>query len=215
MVGKFVEFYGAGLDNLSAGRPGDASPTWRPEYGATCGIFPIDRETRQLPGALERAGTMSRSRWWRPTPRRRGCGARQAFARSASTPPRWSLDLGDVVTPSLAGPQAAAGPDRAGRMRAAQLRAVHLDTRLTRTRRRRWRRHGCGAGCGYSAGRREDVRDWPHGAVVIAAITSVHQYLEPHRHAGCGPGGKKSRRTRAQGEALGQDLARTGLDGGH
>ncbi|HXH72989.1 MAG TPA: aconitate hydratase AcnA [Mariprofundaceae bacterium] len=44
VVGKFVEFYGAGLDNLPlADRATIANMA--PEYGATCGIFPIDGET--------------------------------------------------------------------------------------------------------------------------------------------------------------------------
>ena len=44
VVGKFVEFYGAGLDNLPlADRATIANMA--PEYGATCGFFPIDNET--------------------------------------------------------------------------------------------------------------------------------------------------------------------------
>ena len=44
VVGKFVEFFGAGLDNLPlADRATIANMA--PEYGATCGIFPIDAET--------------------------------------------------------------------------------------------------------------------------------------------------------------------------
>ncbi|MDW4496706.1 aconitate hydratase AcnA [Sulfitobacter sp. D35] len=44
VVGKFVEFYGAGLDNLPlADRATIANMA--PEYGATCGFFPIDAET--------------------------------------------------------------------------------------------------------------------------------------------------------------------------
>lgn len=44
VVGKFVEFYGAGLDNLPiADRATIANMA--PEYGATCGMFPIDEET--------------------------------------------------------------------------------------------------------------------------------------------------------------------------
>ncbi len=44
VVGKFVEFYGDGLDNLSlADRATIANMA--PEYGATCGFFPVDRET--------------------------------------------------------------------------------------------------------------------------------------------------------------------------
>ncbi|MGH1367280.1 MAG: aconitate hydratase AcnA [Maritimibacter sp.] len=44
VVGKFVEFYGAGLDKLPlADRATIANMA--PEYGATCGFFPIDGET--------------------------------------------------------------------------------------------------------------------------------------------------------------------------
>ena len=44
VVGKFVEFYGSGLKNLSlADRATIANMA--PEYGATCGFFPIDGET--------------------------------------------------------------------------------------------------------------------------------------------------------------------------
>ncbi len=44
VVGKFVEYFGPGLRDLSlADRATVANMS--PEYGATCGIFPIDRET--------------------------------------------------------------------------------------------------------------------------------------------------------------------------
>ena len=44
VVGKFVEFYGAGLDDLPlADRATIANMA--PEYGATCGFFPVDAET--------------------------------------------------------------------------------------------------------------------------------------------------------------------------
>ena len=44
VVGKFVEFFGDGLKNLSlADRATIANMA--PEYGATCGFFPIDDET--------------------------------------------------------------------------------------------------------------------------------------------------------------------------
>ncbi len=44
VVGKFVEFYGPGLDHLTLA---DAATIGNmgPEYGATCGFFPIDDET--------------------------------------------------------------------------------------------------------------------------------------------------------------------------
>ncbi|WMT92296.1 aconitate hydratase AcnA [Pelagibacterium sp. H642] len=44
VVGKFVEFFGAGLSNLSLEDKATIA-NMAPEYGATCGFFPIDRET--------------------------------------------------------------------------------------------------------------------------------------------------------------------------
>ena len=44
VVGKFVEFYGPGLDELSLADRATIS-NMAPEYGATCGFFPIDSET--------------------------------------------------------------------------------------------------------------------------------------------------------------------------
>ena len=44
VVGKFVEFYGKGLNNLSLADRATIS-NMAPEYGATCGFFPTDEET--------------------------------------------------------------------------------------------------------------------------------------------------------------------------
>lgn len=44
VVGKFVEFYGAGLADLPLADRATLS-NMAPEYGATCGFFPIDKET--------------------------------------------------------------------------------------------------------------------------------------------------------------------------
>lgn len=44
VVGKFVEFFGDGLDHLSLADRATVS-NMAPEYGATCGFFPIDQET--------------------------------------------------------------------------------------------------------------------------------------------------------------------------
>lgn len=44
VVGKFVEFFGEGLDFLSLADRATIS-NMAPEYGATCGFFPIDHET--------------------------------------------------------------------------------------------------------------------------------------------------------------------------
>lgn len=44
VVGKFVEFYGPGLSNLSLEDEATIA-NMAPEYGATCGFFPVDEET--------------------------------------------------------------------------------------------------------------------------------------------------------------------------
>ena len=55
VVGKFVEFYGPGVAALAlADRATIANMA--PEYGATCGIFPIDAETLALPAIHQPAG---------------------------------------------------------------------------------------------------------------------------------------------------------------
>lgn len=52
VVGKFVEFYGDGLDNLPLAQRATIA-NMAPEYGATCGFFPIDGETLRY---LEQTG---------------------------------------------------------------------------------------------------------------------------------------------------------------
>ena len=44
VVGKFVEFFGPGLKELSVPDRATIS-NMAPEYGATCGFFPVDEET--------------------------------------------------------------------------------------------------------------------------------------------------------------------------
>ncbi len=44
VVGKFVEFYGPGLDHLTLADQATIA-NMAPEYGATCGFFPVDAET--------------------------------------------------------------------------------------------------------------------------------------------------------------------------
>ena len=44
VVGKFVEFFGGGLDDLPVADRATIA-NMAPEYGATCGIFPVDAET--------------------------------------------------------------------------------------------------------------------------------------------------------------------------
>ena len=49
VVGKFVEFYGDGLDHLPLADRATIG-NMAPEYGATCGIFPIDALTSTICG---------------------------------------------------------------------------------------------------------------------------------------------------------------------
>ena len=100
VVDKIVEFFGPGLDSLSL--PDRATiANMAPEYGATMGFFPVDRETlryMKLTGrpaeVIERTEAYCRN---------------QGLFREANTPdPEFTdtleLDLGSVV-PSLAGPK--------------------------------------------------------------------------------------------------------------
>ncbi|MDJ0608071.1 MAG: aconitate hydratase AcnA [Kiloniellales bacterium] len=100
VVGKFVEFYGPGLDHLTLADQATIA-NMAPEYGATCGFFPVDEETiRYLTFtgrdpervALVEAYAQAQGMW-----------------RDASTPDpvftdTLELDLGSVE-PSLAGPK--------------------------------------------------------------------------------------------------------------
>lgn len=100
VVGKFVEFYGPGLDELSlADRATIANMA--PEYGATCGFFPIDAETinylnltARAPErvALVEAYAKAQGMW------------RDADAEPPQFTDTLSLDLGTIV-PALAGPK--------------------------------------------------------------------------------------------------------------
>ena len=100
VVGKFVEFYGAGLGNLSlADRATIANMA--PEYGATMGFFPVDGETLnylRLTGRSEQQIALVEAY----------CRAQGTFRTDESPDPVYSdtiaLDISTVV-PSLAGPR--------------------------------------------------------------------------------------------------------------
>ena len=100
VVDKFVEFYGAGLDHLPLADRATIG-NMAPEYGATCGFFPIDDETlRYLRRLRARRGAHGAGRGL--------CQGERLLARrrttSRSTPTRWSSTWPTVV-PSLAGPK--------------------------------------------------------------------------------------------------------------
>lgn len=85
VVGKFVEFYGDGLDTLPlADRATIANMS--PEYGATCGFFPIDGitlEYMRLSGRSEEQVELVA-----PMPKRRECGVIQGM--NPYLPVHWS-----------------------------------------------------------------------------------------------------------------------------
>ena len=102
VVGKFVEFYGDGLDHLSVSDQATIS-NMAPEYGATCGIFPVDASTLdylRLTGRTERLVALVEA-----------YAKHQGMFREAGYSgddvrfnEQVELDLADVV-PSLAGPK--------------------------------------------------------------------------------------------------------------
>ena len=100
VVGKFVEFYGPGLNQLSLADRATVA-NMAPEYGATCGFFPIDDETLhylRLTGrddarvALVEAYAKAQGMW------------RDTTVADPQFTDTLSLNLDDVV-PSLAGPK--------------------------------------------------------------------------------------------------------------
>ena len=101
VVGKFVEFYGPGLAHLSLEDMATIA-NMAPEYGATCGFFPINAETIAYLKGTARA-CRSRWRWSRNMPRRRTCSGRPRREDPVFTD-TLALDLGTVV-PSMAGPK--------------------------------------------------------------------------------------------------------------
>ena len=100
VVGKFVEFFGDGLANLTlADRATIANMA--PEYGATCGFFPIDERTTEYMSLTGRdADTIALVEAY--------CKAQGLWRSSSDPDPEFTdvleLDLNDVV-PSLAGPK--------------------------------------------------------------------------------------------------------------
>ena len=170
VVGKFVEFFGAGLDNLPLEDRATIA-NMAPEYGATCGFFPIDEETLDY---LEATGRKDErialveayakaQGMWRDEPRR----------PTRCSPTRSQLDLGDVE-PSLAGPKRPQDRVPLAARRAPSPR------RSTRNMARR-----------AEAGKRVPVKgknfDLGHGDVVIAAITCCTNTSNPVRDGGGGP----------------------------
>ena len=113
VVGKFVEFYGPGLDNLPLADRATLA-NMAPEYGATCGIFPIDRETLKYMELTSRPA--EQIALVEAYARAQGM-FREADSPEAVYTDTLELDLGRR-RPLHLRPQASAGPHRAhGRQR--------------------------------------------------------------------------------------------------
>jgi aconitate hydratase len=166
VVEKFVEYFGDGLASLPlADRATIANMA--PEYGSTCGIFPIDQETLrylELSGrpkaqlALAEAYAKAQGLW------------RFDGAKAADYTDVLELDLGKVE-PSLAGPKR---PQDRVPLRA--LKTVYRKTHAQMAEERA-RKNPAATGVGVVRnGSEYEVRD---GAVLIAAITSCTNTSNP------------------------------------
>ncbi|MDE0441318.1 MAG: aconitate hydratase AcnA [Gammaproteobacteria bacterium] len=170
VVSKFVEFYGDGLDHLPlADRATIANMA--PEYGATCGFFPVDAETvRYLELSGRPAETVALVEQYAKA---------QGLWRDASVEAAYSstleLDLGSV-RPSLAGPKRPQDRVDIAEVGGAFDEALEL--------------------AGGRGNRRVPVDatdyDLGHGDVVIAAITSCTNTSNPAVMLGAGLVAKKA-----------------------
>ena len=196
VVGKFVEFYGDGLTQLPlADRATIANMA--PEYGATCGIFPVDAETLRylrLSGRSEEQIALVEAYY-----KEQGL-FHTAGAPEAEYTQTLVLDLDDVE-PSVAGPKRP--QDRVLLKNAGQSFAEQLPSLLAPTAKplgtrtaAAWERgslvEDAGATSGPAQGDKLKVTTTvkerfgvdpdpylDHGAVVIAAITSCTNTSNP------------------------------------
>jgi len=100
VVGKFVEFFGPGLENLSVADRATIA-NMAPEYGATCGIFHIDQETSNY---LRLTGRSDQQIELMETYMRAMGLWRTEQSRDAEYSSVLALELSDVV-PCIAGPK--------------------------------------------------------------------------------------------------------------
>ncbi|EPC01765.1 aconitate hydratase [Litchfieldella anticariensis FP35 = DSM 16096] len=185
VVGKFVEFYGDGLNDLPlADRATIANMA--PEYGATCGFFPVDDETlnylhltgRSKPQvALVEAYSKAQGLWREP-------GAEPIFSDTLH------LDMGDVEA-SLAGPKRPQDRVALSDMKATFEKLMNGDTsQPPSTEKGRLFSEGGQTAVGIEASyEHHDSQDVTlageafklnPGAVVIAAITSCTNTSNPN-----------------------------------
>ena len=174
VVDKFVEYFGDGLAHLPlADRATIANMA--PEYGSTCGIFPIDEETVRY---LELSGR----------PRERidlvsAYARHQGLWRKNGAPPAaytdvLELDLG-AVEPSLAGPRR---PQDRVSLKSAK-RVYEQNAEKTAQERAARATQAQGRAEVNLDGQRFELKD---GAVLIAAITSCTNTSNPSVMLGAG-----------------------------
>ncbi|MCZ6770668.1 MAG: aconitate hydratase AcnA [Proteobacteria bacterium] len=175
VVGKFVEFFGPGLDDLPLADRATLA-NMAPEYGATCGIFPIDGETinyLNLSGrkakqvALVEAYAKTTGMW------------RDAASADTQYSDTLELDMGSVE-PSLAGPKR---PQDRIALKAVKSAFTTLLEEATSDR------AAGGSAPAEINGETVEIRD---GAVVIAAITSCTNTSNPSVMVGAGLLAKKA-----------------------
>ena len=177
VVGKFVEFFGDGLDHLPlADRATIANMA--PEYGATCGIFPIDTETLtylRLSGRNEKQINLveayAKAQGMFRTP-----GQKQADYTSVI-----ELDLASIE-PSLAGPKRP--QDRVPLRQSKKMFTDAIHTLQTERN-----IHSKGKVATIINGQQTEMAD---GSVVIAAITSCTNTSNPTVMLGAGLVAKKA-----------------------
>ena len=166
VVNKFVEFYGPGLEEMPLANRATIA-NMAPEYGATCGFFPVDSTTI---GYLK---TTSRNQAAKIV---EAYAKKQGMWRSKKSPDpvftdTLSLDLAEVV-PSLAGPKRP--QDRVSLSEAASQFTGNMEKEFDR--KDTGKRIPC-EGTDYDLG---------HGDIVIAAITSCTNTSNPYVMLGAG-----------------------------
>ncbi len=168
VVGKFVEFYGPGLEEMSVADRATIG-NMAPEYGATCGFFPIDARTLQYlrtTGRSEERVALVEA-----------YAKAQGMFHDAKTPDpvftqTLALDL-DSVEPSLAGPKRPQDRILLESVREGFLESLDREFRKGAERGTRVPVEGAK----YEVG---------HGDVVIAAITSCTNTSNPSVMVGAG-----------------------------
>ncbi len=176
VVDKFVEFFGSGLDSMAL--PDRATiGNMAPEYGATIGYFPVDKETLRYMRMTGRAEeVIERTEAY--------CRAQGLFRDSSSPDPEFTdtleLDL-DSVVPSLAGPKRPQD-----RVPMAELKETFRRSLTAPVKERGFELKPEALNTEATAGTNGGSMKIKHGAVVIAAITSCTNTSNPSVMIGAG-----------------------------